>query len=367
MDNIFVWKEQLQNIYAKHSRIVDKAIQFVLALTTFLIINKNIGYMSVLAKPIVVLALTVICTFLPMIFTALAAAVLVLLHLYKLSIGVALVVAGVIFIMFAFYFRFTPKKTLILLLTPIAFAFKMPVVIPIAFALVGGPINVVPITFGVITFFMLDYIKVAAKTVVGADASGMMGVVVVMLQSILQNKQMWVTVIAFTICLLTVYAIRRQAIAHAWEIAIISGAVIYIIAMVTGSIALNVTVAYGVVLLGTVASAVISCVLELFVFTVDYSRTERLQYEDDEYYYYVKAVPKITITAPEKTVKHINERRDPEEQKEDRPVKRARKPRPKKAQKRTEKHIKETEEMMLAKTIQDELDIQKIVEEELKN
>ena len=35
-------------------------------------------------------------------------------------------------------------------------------------------------------------------------------------------------------------------------------------------------------------------ILEFFLFHVDYKRTERLQFEDDEYYYYVKAVPKIT-------------------------------------------------------------------------
>ena len=33
--------------------------------------------------------------------------------------------------------------------------------------------------------------------------------------------------------------------------------------------------------------------------------TENLQFEDDEYFYYVKAVPKVTVTAPEKTVNEL--------------------------------------------------------------
>ncbi len=53
-------------------------------------------------------------------------------------------------------------------------------------------------------------------------------------------------------------------------------------------------------------------VLELFLFSVDYSRSERLQFEDDEYYYYVKAIPKVAMTTPEKTVKKINERQETE-------------------------------------------------------
>lgn len=34
-------------------------------------------------------------------------------------------------------------------------------------------------------------------------------------------------------------------------------------------------------------------------FSVDYARSERLQFEDDEYYYYVKAIPKVAVTTPE--------------------------------------------------------------------
>ena len=51
----------------------------------------------------------------------------------------------------------------------------------------------------------------------------------------------------------------------------------------------------------------VGLVLELVFLSVDYVRTERLEFEDDEYHYYVKAVPKIGVTAPQKSVKHINE------------------------------------------------------------
>ena len=47
-------------------------------------------------------------------------------------------------------------------------------------------------------------------------------------------------------------------------------------------------------------------VLEFFVFGGDYSRTERLEYEDDEYYYYVKAVPKASVATSERSIKKIN-------------------------------------------------------------
>ena len=60
------------------------------------------------------------------------------------------------------------------------------------------------------------------------------------------------------------------------------------------------------IIIGTVFSILIAKIVEFFAFHVDYSRVEKVQFEDDEYYYYVKAVPKITVATPSKTVKRIN-------------------------------------------------------------
>ena len=39
---------------------------------------------------------------------------------------------------------------------------------------------------------------------------------------------------------------------------------------------------------------------------LDYTAVERVQFEDDDYYYYVKAVPKVNISLREMDIKHIN-------------------------------------------------------------
>jgi len=45
------------------------------------------------------------------------------------------------------------------------------------------------------------------------------------------------------------------------------------------------------------------------ILSVDYSRVEHTQFEDDEYYYYVRAVPKAFVSVEDKQVKHINAKR----------------------------------------------------------
>ncbi len=351
MDRLIEVRETILRLYARYSKIIDKGIQFVLALTTLIFISNNIGFMKLAANPIVTLGLSVICTFLPVAVTVVAAVLLTIVQFYTLSMGVAIVAAVLFLVMFILYFRFTPDKAIILLLTPIAFALKIPMLIPIVYGLIGSPLCAVPITFGTIACYMVTYVKAYETTIKGAGDAEMLAQLSAFAQQLLNNKDMWITIIALMICLFVVYSLRKLSIDNAWKIAIVSGGLIYVIVVVIGKIAMHVDAPYVTVIIGTIVSVLLTLVLEFFVFAVDYSRTERLQFEDDEYVYYVKAVPKVTVAAPEKTVKRINERQETS----------------KMDGWRQEKILRnQTDEMLLTKALQEELEIRELLEEELR-
>ena len=287
MNNLFVLRGKLQEMYAKHSRIFDKAIQFVLALVAFYLINNNVGFMKALAQPLVTLALAVICTFFPLLITVLAATVLILAHMYAASLGMLVVTAVLFLVMFVFYFRLTPKMSLVVLLTPMAFMFHIPYVIPIAYALISGPMTMVAVICGTFAYYMMQYVKKATPTLQGEEAAGLMVQISSYVKQVFMNKQMWIVIIAFVICYLLVYTIRRQAVDHAWKVAIAAGAVVNIVIIVAGNIALGGEISYGSLIIGSALAVVTGLILEFFFFSVDYSRSENLQFEDDEYYYYV--------------------------------------------------------------------------------
>lgn len=308
MNDLIVWRDKLQELYATKSIYIDKAVQFVLALVTFLMINQNIGLMKAVATPVVAVALAVICTFLPPVVTAYVAAGLVIVHLFKLSVGVAAAAALIFVVMFIFYCRFTPKKAFLLLVTPVAFMLHIPYVVPVACALVLGPISAVPVVFGTIIYYMIECVRTSATAITSAD--GITRQISLFVKVVFQDKTLWITAIAFIISIFVVYTVRRLSVDHAWKIAAASGAVVNIVVIVIGDIAFDIHTSYNMLIIGNIAAVVIGFIMEFFLFSVDYSRTERLQFEDDEYYYYVKAIPKISVTAPEKTVKHINERKE---------------------------------------------------------
>lgn len=383
MNDLIVWRDKLQELYAMKSIYIDKAVQFVLALVTFLMINQNIGLMKAVATPVVAVALAVICTFLPPVVTAYVAAGLVIVHLFKLSIGVAAAAALIFVVMFIFYCRFTPKKALLLLVTPVAFMLHVPYVVPVACALVLGPISAVPVVFGTIIYYMIECVRTSATAITSAD--GITKQISLFVKTVFQDKTLWITVIAFIISIFVVYTVRRLSVDHAWKIAAASGAVVNIVVIVIGDIVFDIHTSYNMLIIGNIAAVVIGFIMEFFLFSVDYSRTERLQFEDDEYYYYVKAIPKISVTAPEKTVKHINERKETGEIAGTEPERRQRsksgqtkKPAVRKT--KTASKVKRpkspavqwptrvggnTDEILLAQSLKEELDIQSIVENEL--
>lgn len=345
MQKLFEMKGYLTKYYAKYSKIVDKTIQFVLALLTFIFINQNIGFSDIIANPIMTIVLSLICMLLPMPMIVILATIVTIVQVVTVSVGMAIVFLILFVVLYAFYFRFAPGKALILLLTPIAFMFQIPVVIPIVFGLVGSPICILPITAGTVIYYTIDYVKTNGSLFTSVGDMDLLTQIGTYVQAIFANREMWCVIIAFVVCLLLVYSVRRLSVDYAWEIAIIAGTLGNINVMAYGYIVMDIQLSYVSLIVGSLVGILIALLLKFLVFSVDYTRTEYLQFEDDEYYYYVKAVPKAAVAIPEKTVKRINERQ--------------------KTGMIDSEQVVELEKM--AKNNDDDSEIQRIIDEELKN
>jgi len=266
-------------------------------------------FMKIAASPIVAVALAVICMFLPLMMTVVTATALILLHMYSVSLGILAVTAVLFLIMYIFYLRLAPGMALVVLLTPLAFFLHIPYVIPVACGLAAAPGSIVAVVCGTLVYYMMEYVKKAAANMDGTGVKGILTQGTEYLIKVFQNKEMWVMLIAVIICFFIVYTIHRASADHAWKIAIVAGIIATLVIVVAGDIVLGVHTSYGMLIGGSVASLVIGLVLEMFYFSVDYSRSEKLQFEDDEYYYYVKAVPKVYVAKKDKRVKRITPRK----------------------------------------------------------
>ena len=306
MTTLLVMKQILMTLYSKYEVYITPLLKFLLAFISLLLINSRIGYMDSIDRMTVVLIVALMCSFMPMNFIVVVSALFTLLHLYAFSLECAVVVGGGFLLMFLLYLRFSPKDTLVVVLMPVCFLLKIPYVIPLAVGLVGTPASAVSVACGVIAYYMVHYVAQNISVIAAMADEETMAKLRFIIDGVLKNKEMVVTIAAFAITVIMVYLIRRLSIDYAWTIAMVAGIVVDIMVLLVGDLMFDTNVALFGVIFGNIVSFLLAIILQFFVFNVDYSRTEKVQFEDDEYYYYVKAVPKVVVAKPDKKVKQIN-------------------------------------------------------------
>lgn len=293
-------------LYSKYEVYITPFLKFLMALLSLLLINSHMGYMESIDRVTVVLIVSLMCSFMPMNFIVVMAALFIMLHLYAFNLECTIVVGVGFLLMFLLYLRFSPKDTLVVLLMPVCFLIRIPYVIPLAMGLIGTPVSVLSIACGVIAYYMLHFVIQNVSTILAMADEEMTVRFKFVVDGLLNNREMVITIAAFAVTVILVYLIRRLSIDYAWTIAMAAGTVVNITVLLIGDLMFDTNVALLEVVLGNILSLLLAAVLQFFVFNVDYSRTEKVQFEDDEYYYYVKAVPKISVAKPEKKVKQIN-------------------------------------------------------------
>ena len=293
MNNIYELRDSIEEFVSRYELWIKGACRFFVALLALSAINARLGYMERLNSMTMVVAVALLCALIPAGATAFFCSAFIVLHCYALSLEAAITVLALFLLMFLLYFRFTPNDTMAVLFTPLSFIFRIPHVMPVIYGLKGSPLSALSVGFGVIAYYAVDFVSSSADTIKGMKDATTVERFRFILDGLMRNKEMVVYVIAFAATVVVVSIIRRLSVKHAWSIAIGSGLLVDVILLVILGARSKLNLNIAGILLGILLSAAISFIFKLFVFSVDYARTERVQFEDDGFYYYVKAVPKI--------------------------------------------------------------------------
>lgn len=304
-------RENLKKIYSRNEAFILPVIKFLLGVIVLSIINGKMGYMTKLDNMAIVLIVSLLCSFLPTGFMAFFAMMFAVLHMYALSIETAAVGLVVFLLLYLLFLRFTAKEALVVVLTPVLCMLKLPYVMPVAMGLIGTPASCVSVGCGVVVYYLLQTVITNAPTINSMGAEEATAKLRLLIDGMLGNKAMLVMIAAFAITVIVVYLIRRMSVDHSWTIAMVAGVMIEVMILLVGDLMYDTNLSIVSALLGAVVTLIACKIIEFFRFCLDYSRTEKVQFEDDEYYYYVKAVPKMTVAATTNTVKKINTQRRP--------------------------------------------------------
>lgn len=310
MMSLLVLRERLRTFYSKYDLYILAVLKFAVTLTALLLINQNLGYVPLLRNPVIAAAAALLCAFLPAGASAAAVGIYILIHLSAVSTEVLLVAGAVLVLMFLLYFSFKPGNGWLMVLTLIACYLHVPGALVLVAGLAFSPLAVIPMVFGLVLHQLGEAVlrNYSMLNAVAADANSMQKLTQV-LNGLVQNQYLILFAAAIALTVLAVYIIRRLSVSYSWVVACILGILAFLVVTLTGNLVFDISVRIQDVFISAAVALVLGAAAHFMMLTVDYQGTEYVQFEDDDYYYYVKAVPKLSVSVPDVRIQKINARK----------------------------------------------------------
>lgn len=273
----------------------------LIAFVGLMCINKNFGYQKTLSQTWVSIVLAIACGFMPLKGVSAVLIVVIAIDLASLSGQVALVAVGLAIIGYLVCAYFHSRNTYNMVTVPICYSLKCPYAMALGCGLLNNINEIASVICGSVLAYYLHIIKNSAAAIL--DETTDVSVFSLLKEQMLQSKMFYFYLVAMIAMFLVVYFLRSASIRMSWLIADAAGVIVEFIIMLSGYLLTGQKSEIPGLVLGNILVFVVGFILNYFILDLDYSRIEKVQFEDDDYYYYVTAVPKIRIVEEEKEVK----------------------------------------------------------------
>ena len=177
---------------------------------------------------------------------------------------------------------------------PIAMHFGIPALVPICYGLRKRPSAVLAVGSGCILYYLLSAVTSNKEALLEFGKTEYVARLTLLMESINSGNEMVVSILALSGVVVIVFAFRRLGFAHAYEVACVSGGLVYLFFIILGNSISLTQFDLAREGIGAAAAIIVSLILQFFWLSLDFKKVEVLEFEDDRYYYHVKAVPKIT-------------------------------------------------------------------------
>ena len=299
------FRDGLRKLISQNDRILECIFKGLLAFVCFMIINANFGYSAVLNSLWLPLVVAVLCAFVPGSALSLVVIVYLLIHMASLQADIALVAALLFAVSYAFTMVYQGKIYYNVIGIPLAYQIRIPYVFPVQSALLGKSGEVITVICGSAIAYYLKSVKEHAAQII--DSQSNISVSDILMDGMISNTMFYVFMTAMVAAFLVTYVLRCSTISHAWILGSVVGVSVEFVILLSGYLILNRGSQIPNLIIGNLITIAVAFVTSYLFFDLDYNRTEKVQFEDDDYYYYVTAVPKVKIEKEAKEVKKITE------------------------------------------------------------
>ena len=275
----------------------------LVAFVGLMCISSNFGHNKHISQLWVSIVIAFICAFFPIQGISIILTIVLLIDLVSLSPMVAMVTLGMVVVGYFVCAYFRSKNTFNMVTVPVCYSLGAPYVMSLGAGLMSNINELTSVVCGSVIAFFLHVIKDNTTAIV--DETTDVSAFSLLKEQMLQNRMFWFFIIAMVAMFLVVYMLRQASINMSWMIANAAGVTVEFIIMLAGYLLTSQKGEIPGLILGNIVVFAVGFILNYFVLDLDYSRIEKVQFEDDDYYYYVTAVPKIRIAEEDKEIKKI--------------------------------------------------------------
>lgn len=312
MMNILIIREKVKSFLVKCNGWERILFKFALTFAALFLLNNKLGYNTFLNSYFVVAGLSLVCAFTPNWMISTVVCISILGHFFVISPELTVLTAILLLLMELLYFSFRMGNGWVMVLSMILGCFDMEgAMLGVITVLPYGFTSVIPVCFGMSLSALICFVNKNFSVLFSSNSTmDMYEQLEACIQAIFSNETLLILIIAIVLAMIFICFLRRLCFAHSWYISLVIGGTIYLLIILIGTLTMNVEVNFISILISTGLGIILASALHGFDIMLDYSRIEYSSFEDDDYYYYVKAVPKISLNAPDRKVKTINSRTD---------------------------------------------------------
>ncbi len=284
--------EKLKSIYARWAAYIDAAARFLAALFFFFSVYRATGFWGMITPPVLIVA-AVITACAGTVTVCVTGCALIIAEAFFLSPFAGAFAACELLLLYILFLRLVPEDLAAFLLMAPAFSVGAPAVVPTVCGLRRGCASAFAAASGTAVYYLLKAFDQAVPEIQEAGKNDYAAVLRALSEHALGQE-------AFAACLITaaavcgVYILRRCRFRYSFEIAAAAGGAIWFLLFAAAGRMFGVAFDLPRTAVGGAVSSVAGLLIQLLFLRIDYSRTRSLRFEDDDYYYYVKAVPKMT-------------------------------------------------------------------------
>lgn len=296
LDAVLEFRERVCKIYQKFDFIIDLIFKFAVSYFVIITLNTVIGYNTRLTSNTVTLALSVLCAFTPAGVLALVCLLLTVAHVYTVNVVLAMFVALILLVLYCFFLRFTPKHAYYMIAMPVLTIFNIPYVVPIMAGITSTPVTIFPICCGIFFQYLINVTRSCVNITVDLEhlnTENLLALVNTIVDRLLANREMLYFMAVYAVVELVVFVIRKLKFSFSFEVSIAAGTIVTIVGHLLINKKYPLLTGVGPMVIFALNATFLVYIMYSFIRVLDYIKVENVQFEDDDYFYYVRAVPKF--------------------------------------------------------------------------